>query len=133
MAAFQNGSVGVWMLPWTSNANRVSNSRLSVARRHCCIHLWAPVLWVSHLQGLVMTGKQCPILCLGGGTPHKRAVLGANGHVIHEATACARYLREKVLKLYQLHTVGAASALSPAPVTSRKLACIAGGCAPPTS
>jgi len=35
----------------------------------------------------------CPVLCLGGGTPHKPPVLQrASGHVIHEGTACADYL-----------------------------------------
>ena len=36
------------------------------------------------------------MLCLGGGTPHKPAVLGATGHVLHESTACADYLQSKV-------------------------------------
>lgn len=37
-------------------------------------------------------GARCPIVCLGGGTPHKPDVLQASGHVLHEATACAAYL-----------------------------------------
>lgn len=35
------------------------------------------------------------ILCLGGGTPHKPAIVESNGHVLHEATACARFLMEE--------------------------------------
>ena len=35
------------------------------------------------------------ILCLGGGTPHKPAIT-VNGHVLHEAVACADFLLEKV-------------------------------------
>lgn len=31
----------------------------------------------------------CPVLCLGGGTPHKPAMLSGTGHVIHEASAYA--------------------------------------------
>lgn len=38
-------------------------------------------------------GTHCPVLCLGGGTPHKPPVLGPSGHVIHESTSCANYLR----------------------------------------
>ena len=37
----------------------------------------------------------CPVLCLGGGTPHKPAMLSGTGHVIHEASAYAAYLKEK--------------------------------------
>ena len=36
--------------------------------------------------------RACPVLLLGGGTPHKPPVLDARGHVVHEATACADYL-----------------------------------------
>jgi hypothetical protein len=35
------------------------------------------------------------ILCLGGGTPHKPAILEMNGQVLHEATACAQFLVEE--------------------------------------
>jgi hypothetical protein len=31
----------------------------------------------------------------GGGTPHKPAVIGDNGHVVHESTSCADYLMSK--------------------------------------
>lgn len=31
-------------------------------------------------------------MCLGSGTPHKPSILGHGGHVVHEATACSRYL-----------------------------------------
>ena len=37
-------------------------------------------------------GRNIPILCSGGGTPHVPAVLGPTGHVIHESTAYAHYL-----------------------------------------
>ncbi|CAL8461631.1 g1162 [Coccomyxa elongata] len=40
-------------------------------------------------------GKQCPVLCLGGGTPHKPPVLGPSGHVLHESTSCANYLKTR--------------------------------------
>ena len=43
-----------------------------------------------------VSGGECPILCLGGGTPHKLAVLSENGHVIHEGSAYADYLLKKV-------------------------------------
>jgi hypothetical protein len=33
-----------------------------------------------------------PILCSGGGTPHRPPQLGARGHVVHEGTACCAYL-----------------------------------------
>lgn len=37
--------------------------------------------------------RACPVVCLGGGTPHKPPVLEtSSGHVIHEATACAKFL-----------------------------------------
>ncbi|KAJ9530018.1 hypothetical protein QJQ45_023304 [Haematococcus lacustris] len=39
----------------------------------------------------------CPILCLGGGTPHKPPILGSNGHVLHESTSCAAYLMTRGL------------------------------------
>lgn len=32
---------------------------------------------------------------IGGGTPHKPAILGGGGHVLHESTACARYLQAR--------------------------------------
>ena len=37
------------------------------------------------------------MLCLGGGTPHKPAVLGSTGHVLHESTVCADYLVGRVM------------------------------------
>ncbi|KAI8465339.1 MAG: DUF218 domain-containing protein [Monoraphidium minutum] len=39
--------------------------------------------------------RRCPILFLGGGTPHKPAVLTPTGHVLHESTACASYLLDR--------------------------------------
>lgn len=44
----------------------------------------------------VFSGGSCPILCLGGGTPHKPPVLSDSGHVIHEGSAYAAYLLEQV-------------------------------------
>ncbi|KAG1661097.1 hypothetical protein FOA52_012086 [Chlamydomonas sp. UWO 241] len=51
-----------------------------------------------------LQSKPCPVLCLGGGTPHKPPILRPSGHVIHESTSCAEYLiaggapRELILK-----------------------------------
>ncbi|KAG2485407.1 hypothetical protein HYH03_015893 [Edaphochlamys debaryana] len=39
--------------------------------------------------------KTTPILLLGGGTPHKGPYLDSRGFVIHESTACARYLIDR--------------------------------------
>ncbi|DBA72362.1 TPA: hypothetical protein ACH3X2_010515 [Trebouxia sp. C0005] len=47
------------------------------------------------LQIYRQPGGPCPILCLGGGTPHKPAVLSDNGHVVHEGSAYAAYLLEQ--------------------------------------
>ncbi|GAX74707.1 hypothetical protein CEUSTIGMA_g2155.t1 [Chlamydomonas eustigma] len=44
-----------------------------------------------------LQSKNCPILCLGGGTPHKPPILNDKGYVIHESTACAEYLMSKGL------------------------------------
>ena len=43
----------------------------------------------------LMLCSDCPVLCLGGGTPHKPAMLSETGHVIHEASAYAAYLKQK--------------------------------------
>ena len=53
--------------------------------------------WVSRRLDAaadIQQRQQTPakLLCLGGGTPHKPAVLGPSGHVIHEASACASYV-----------------------------------------
>lgn len=37
-----------------------------------------------------------PIVCLGGGTPHKPPVLQPSGFVLHEGTELADYLRSQV-------------------------------------
>lgn len=37
----------------------------------------------------------CPVVCLGGGTPHKPDVVQSSGHVLHEATSCAEYLMHR--------------------------------------
>eukprot|EP00879_Flechtneria_rotunda_P024790 GHRR01026303.1.p1 GENE.GHRR01026303.1~~GHRR01026303.1.p1 ORF type:complete len:383 (+),score=104.28 GHRR01026303.1:535-1683(+) len=42
----------------------------------------------------LLKDRKPPIICLGGGTPHKPVVVGHNGHVIHESTSCAKYLME---------------------------------------
>ncbi|KAG2432291.1 hypothetical protein HYH02_013014 [Chlamydomonas schloesseri] len=39
--------------------------------------------------------RPVPILSLGGGTPHKGPYLDERGYVIHESTACARYLLDR--------------------------------------
>ncbi|PNH10615.1 hypothetical protein TSOC_002646 [Tetrabaena socialis] len=36
--------------------------------------------------------RPCPVLLLGGGTPHKGPYLDSRGFVIHESSACAAYL-----------------------------------------
>lgn len=66
---------------------------------------------VSHIPGLLNTcccttyrtccknasaGVACPLLCLGGGTPHKPAVLSNTGHAIHESSAYTSYLLKHV-------------------------------------
>mmetsp|Transcript_2412 Transcript_2412/g.6532 ORF Transcript_2412/g.6532 Transcript_2412/m.6532 type:complete len:301 (+) Transcript_2412:245-1147(+) len=38
---------------------------------------------------------RAPILCTGGGTPHKPPILFETGHVNHESTVCADYLISK--------------------------------------
>ncbi|KAL3146162.1 hypothetical protein ABBQ32_002878 [Trebouxia sp. C0010 RCD-2024] len=40
------------------------------------------------------TSGACPLLCLGGGTPHKPAVLSGTGHVVHESSAYTSYLHK---------------------------------------
>ena len=37
-----------------------------------------------------------PLVCLGGGTPHKPPVLRESGHVLHEGTELADFLRKQV-------------------------------------
>ena len=55
----------------------------SASRYQYCTH--RPYLGLA-------AGRDIPILCSGGGTPHVPAVLGPTGHVIHESTAYAHYL-----------------------------------------
>ena len=65
---------------------RLSASQLCfICRQHCL-----------SICCLMCSGSACPVLCLGGGTPHKPAVLGATGHVLHESTVCADYLQSRV-------------------------------------
>ncbi|WIA12187.1 hypothetical protein OEZ85_012258 [Tetradesmus obliquus] len=40
----------------------------------------------------MLLDRQPPILCSGGGTPHKPSIIGSNRHVLHESTAMATYL-----------------------------------------
>ncbi|GLI64517.1 hypothetical protein VaNZ11_007786 [Volvox africanus] len=42
-----------------------------------------------------LQGRACSILSLGGGTPHKPPYLDTAGFVVHESTACARYLMQQ--------------------------------------
>ena len=35
---------------------------------------------------------KCKIVCLGGGTYHKKPQLDINGYVVHESSSCAMYL-----------------------------------------
>ena len=51
---------------------------------------------LQRLTAAMGLGRACPVLCLGGGTPHKPVVLGATGHALHEATVCADYLQSRV-------------------------------------
>ena len=44
-----------------------------------------------------------PIVCLGGGSPHKKPLLSVHGHVIHEGTSLAAYLVQKVRKNHSYH------------------------------
>ena len=37
-------------------------------------------------------GRVGRVVCLGGGTYHKKPVTNAGGFVVHESTACAEYL-----------------------------------------
>ena len=39
-----------------------------------------------------------PIVCLGGGSPHKQPLLSMHGHVIHEGNSLAAHLVQKVRK-----------------------------------
>ena len=41
-------------------------------------------------------GPACPIVLLGAGTPHKRAVLDKHGFVLRESTSYAQYLLQQV-------------------------------------
>ncbi len=49
---------------------------------------------------LIPAGHDCPLLCLGAGTPHKPAVITAKGHVLHEASAYTEYLVAQVGKCF---------------------------------
>ena len=63
----------------------------------CCQIGWpicpqTPRLCTRRASLCLAAGRDIPILCSGGGTPHVPAVLGPTGHVIHESTAYAHYL-----------------------------------------
>lgn len=52
-------------------------------------------LWVTRRLDLgaeLQRGSDVPIVCLGGGTPHKPPILDSRGYVVHESTSCADYL-----------------------------------------
>ena len=49
------------------------------------------------------------VLCLGGGTPHKPAVVENNGQVLHEATACARFLTKAKVRMNLLQQTSSPS------------------------
>ncbi len=40
--------------------------------------------------------RPTPILCCGGGTPHKPPILQPDGYVLHEGTECAQFLIAQV-------------------------------------
>lgn len=44
-----------------------------------------------------------PLVCLGGGTPHKPPVLRNSGHVLHEGTELADFLRTQVGNALEAH------------------------------
>ncbi|KAF5828380.1 DUF218 domain-containing protein [Dunaliella salina] len=59
-------------------------------------------LWVKRRLDLAHSLYSCqiqrpPILCSGGGTPHKPPVLDQEGFVVHEATRCSDYLQTEKL------------------------------------
>jgi len=45
---------------------------------------------------MLRTERPTPILCCGGGTPHKRPILRPDGYVLHEGTECAQFLIAQV-------------------------------------
>ena len=54
-------------------------------------------LWVKRRYseaGRLHAAGGAPVLCSGGGTPHRRPPLDEYGFVVHEATAGARYLQD---------------------------------------
>lgn len=50
----------------------------------------------SNLRGKSAASAATPLVCLGGGTPHKPPVLRESGHVLHEGTELADFLRTQV-------------------------------------
>lgn len=50
------------------------------------------------LQVAMLQNPTCPVLCVGGGSPHKPPVVSESGnYVIHESWSCAEYLIAKGL------------------------------------
>ena len=47
--------------------------------------------------------RQTPILCCGGGTPHKPPILRPDGYVLHEGTECAQFLIAQVCPYWSLY------------------------------
>lgn len=43
-------------------------------------------------SSFINEGYECIIVCLGGGTYHKKPQLDINGYVVHESSSCAMYL-----------------------------------------
>ena len=41
---------------------------------------------------LYNTNKNCIIICIGGGTLHKPAILNSSGYILYESSVCAQYL-----------------------------------------
>lgn len=54
----------------------------------------------------------------GGGTPHKPAVLGPTGHVLHESTSMASYLIARGVEPAAILKVGSAEQCLPAELLS---------------
>lgn len=54
------------------------------------VHPWV----AARLDAAAMAYRHrpLPVICLGGGTYHKPTMLNEHGRVVHECTACAKYL-----------------------------------------
>ena len=61
--------------------------------RHCkafILRLWGLTSNHDNVE------RPTPILCCGGGTPHKPPILRPDGYVLHEGTECAQFLIAQV-------------------------------------